>query len=195
MTPEEINKKLVSVETQVTHMTTLLDDILTMGKGEAGKIEVNWITVPVRFFFENLVQEVVESHQRSHRVNLKINSVFEHFQTDEGLIRNILINLLNNAIKFSPKQDEIELTITGSKTEIVFRVRDNGIGISPEDVPKLFQPFYRASNATTISGTGLGLTILKKAVNLLGGKIEVTSFVGRGTEFFVTLPIKNEKEE
>jgi len=193
MTPEDIDRKLMSIETQVTHMTSLLDDVLTIGKGEAGKIEVNLITVPVRFFFENLVLEVVESHRRSHRVNLKINCAYEHFQTDEGLMRNILINLLSNAIKFSPQQNEIELTIIGNQSEIVFRVRDNGIGIPPEDIAKLFQPFYRAGNATSISGTGLGLSIVKKAVGLLGGKIETTSFVGKGTEFFVTLPIKNEK--
>ena len=155
MTPEEINRKLVSVETQVTHMTTLLDDILTIGKGEAGKIEVRWITVPVRFFFENLVQQVVESTRGSHRVNLKINCAFDHFQTDEGLIRNIVINLLNNAIKFSPQHDEVELTITASRTKMVMSVRDYGIGIPPNDVAKLFQPFYRASNASAISGTGL----------------------------------------
>jgi len=193
MTPEDVNRKLMSVETQVTHMTSLLDDILTIGKAEAGKLELNLISVPVRCFFENLVQEVVESHRRSHRVNLKINYSFEHFQTDEGLMRNILINLLNNAIKFSPQQDEVELTITGTEDEIVFRVRDNGIGIPPEDIAKLFQPFYRAGNATSISGTGLGLSIVKKAVGLLGGKIETTSFVGKGTEFFVTLPINKEK--
>jgi len=195
MTPEEINRKLMSVETQVTHMTTLLDDILTIGKGEAGKIEVNWITVPVRFFFENLVQQVVESTRKTHHVNLKINCAFEHFQTDEGLIRNIAINLLNNAIKFSPQQDKVDLTITATTTKMVISVRDYGIGIPPDDVAKLFQPFYRASNVTAISGTGLGLSILKKAVNLLGGEIKVNSFAGRGTEFLITLPIKNEKEK
>jgi len=195
MTPEDINRKLVSVETQVTHMTTLLDDILTIGKGEAGKIKVNWITLPVRLLFENLVQEVAESTGRSHRIKLKMNCAVGHFKTDEGLIRNVMINLLNNAIKFSPSQHEIELTITSTRAKMVISVRDYGIGIPTSDVAKLFQPFYRASNVTAIPGTGLGLSILKKAVNLLGGEIKVNSFVGQGTEFLVTLPIQNEDEK
>src|SRR5437763_251790 len=115
MTPEEIDKKLVNIETEVSHMISLLADILTIGKGEAGKIEVNWKSVPVSSFFENLAQQVIESTQKSHRINLRLNYPFECFQTDEGLIRNIAINLLNNAIKFSPHQDEIELNVTGSE--------------------------------------------------------------------------------
>jgi signal transduction histidine kinase len=194
MSPEEIDKKLVSIETEVSHMASLLADILTIGKGEAGKIEVNWKSIPVGFFFKNLAQQVVESTQKSHRVNLKLHCPFECFQTDEGLIRNIVINLLNNAIKFSPHQDEIELTVTGSQAEIIIRVRDFGIGIPPEDASKLFEPFYRATNVAAISGTGLGLSIVKKAVDLLGGEVKVPRVLGPGTEFLVTLPIKNGKE-
>ena len=188
MTGEDLDKKLVTIETQVKHMSSLLDDILTIGKADAGKIEVNWVSLPVRTFFENLALEVVESARRSHRINMKIDYSAENFRTDEGLIRNVVINLLNNAIKFSQKSDEVDFEITGNDSRLIISVRDHGIGIPTEDVEKLFQPFYRGGNVATISGTGLGLSIVKKAIDLLGGDITMKSELGKGAEFTITLP-------
>ena len=190
LTPDAINEKLLGIETQVRHMSGLLDDILTIGKGDAGRIEVNLVTLPVRTLFENMAREVINSMKRSHEVNLQITFPRETFETDEGLIRNIVINLLSNAIKFSDTSNEVILSVGGNKDEMVIGVRDYGIGIPPEDAAKLFEPFYRGSNVSTISGTGLGLSIVKKAVDLLEGEIKVNSNVGRGTEFLVTLPTK-----
>ena len=191
LTPDAIDEKLQRIETQVRHMSSLLDDILTIGKGEAGRIEVNLVTLPVRTLFENMANEVINSMRRSHKVNLQITFPLEIFLIDEGLIRNIVINLLSNAIKFSHNSNEVVLSVAGNKNEMIIGVRDYGIGIPPEDASKLFEPFYRGSNVSTISGTGLGLSIVRKAVDLLGGDIKVNSNVGRGTEFLVTLPVKS----
>lgn len=188
LAPEEIDKKLEAIETQVKHMSTLLNDVLTIGKSESGKLEVVRSEFNVKSLMESLVLEVVNSTQRTHQVKLLMNCQAETFLTDEGLMRNIIINLLTNAIKFSPNSNLIELKVSCEEYALIFSVRDYGLGIPAEDLPKLFEPFVRAKNVGNIRGTGLGLSIVRKAVDLLGGDISISSEVGKGTEFTVILP-------
>jgi signal transduction histidine kinase len=108
---------------------------------------------------------------------------------DEGLMRNIIINLLVNAIKFSPEANEVDFSVVCDKQTLTIQIRDYGVGIPEEDIDKLFQAFFRSKNVGAIAGTGLGLSIVKKAVSLLDGDIQVKSRVDLGTEFIVTLPI------
>jgi len=192
MTPDEVDTKLQNIEKQVHHMSYLLDDVLTVGKSDAGKIKVNWSTLRIRNLFDSLAQEVTQSTNDSHRITVQIDSVRESFLSDEKLMRSIIINLLTNAIKFSPGKDEVELTVSCNEIEMRILVRDFGMGIPPEDMDKLFESFYRGGNVTTISGTGLGLSIVKKAVDLLKGEVKMKSELGEGTEFCVSLPVKNE---
>ncbi len=110
---------------------------------------------------------------------------------DEKLLRQILENLLNNAIKYSPRGSNIDFIISGLDQQAVFTIRDRGIGIPPEDQPRLFETFHRAANVGTIAGTGLGLAIVKKCVDIHQGQIAVESEIGVGTTFTVTLPIYN----
>lgn len=191
---EEIDKKLDNIEKQVRHMAYLLDDVLMIGKSEAGKIQVKWSELPIRNLFENLAVEVMNSTRRTHRINLSLDAERKSFYTDEGLMRNIVINLLNNAIKFSPNAKEIDFSVSCQENEMVLMVRDYGIGIPEEDMGKLFEAFYRGKNVTTISGSGLGLSIVKKATELLGGEVKLKSKIGIGTEITITLPLKDEKE-
>ena len=191
MTPDELDKKLQNIETQVDHMAYLLDDVLTIGKSEAGKIKVNRSTVNIRKLFESLVEDATQSTHGSHRIKVEINCTMDSFPGDEKLMRSIIINLLTNAIKFSPGRDEVELTVSCYENEMFILVRDFGMGIPPEDMDKLFESFYRGGNVTAISGTGLGLSIVKKAVDLLGGEVKVTSNLGEGTEFTVRIPLKH----
>jgi len=191
MTPDEVDTKLQNIEKQVHHMSYLLDDVLTVGKSDAGKIKVNWSTLRIRNLFESLVQEVTQSTNGSHRINMQIDCVRESFLSDEKLMRSIIINLLTNAIKFSPGKDEVELTVSCNEIEMRILVVDFGMGIPSEDMDKLFESFYRGGNVTTISGTGLGLSIVKKAVDLLKGEVRMKSELGKGTEFRVSLPLRN----
>lgn len=190
----EIDKKLDNIEKQVRHMAYLLDDVLMIGKSEAGKIQVKWSALPFKNLFENLAVEVMNSTRRTHRINLSLESAHKSFLSDEGLMRNIVINLLNNAIKFSPNAKEVDFTVTCQENEMVLMVRDYGIGIPEEDVGKLFEAFYRGKNVTSISGSGLGLSIVKKATELLGGDVKLKSKIGIGTEITITLPLKDEKD-
>jgi signal transduction histidine kinase len=104
-------------------------------------------------------------------------------------LRRILINLLANAIKYSPAADAVEFHVVQRGDDLVFQITDHGLGIPPEARPRLFDTFYRAGNVAGIQGTGLGLAIVKKAVELHGGAIDYTSEVNHGTTFSVTLPV------
>jgi signal transduction histidine kinase len=111
---------------------------------------------------------------------------------DEKLLRHILSNLLSNAIKYSPAGGTIHFALACQDREGIFQIRDEGIGIPPEDLKQLFESFHRATNVGNIAGTGLGLAIVKKSVDLQGGKIKVNSQIALGTTFTVTLPLNKE---
>ncbi|MBW4450158.1 MAG: sensor histidine kinase [Spirirestis rafaelensis WJT71-NPBG6] len=108
---------------------------------------------------------------------------------DEKLLRQILSNLLSNAIKYSPVGSTVQMTACCEKGEVIFKIKDSGIGIPSEDLQRLFDTFHRAKNVGTIPGTGLGMAIVKKSVDLHGGQITVNTEVGVGTVFTVTLPL------
>lgn len=192
LTPEEIDDKLANIERQVSHMTHLLDDVLMIGKGEAGKIPVRLVTINVPEFFESLCREVEQSTAKTHSIRLTHRLQIPIMLSDEKLLRNIFINTLTNAIKFSPYARYVDLTLTGDAKKVSLQVRDYGIGIPAEDMEQLFEPFHRGSNANTIQGTGLGLSIMKKGVDLLRGFIDVKSEVGAGTTLTITLPLLHE---
>jgi signal transduction histidine kinase len=112
---------------------------------------------------------------------------------DEKLMRSIAANLLSNAIKYSPQGGEVSLTIEFHPDTVSIEVRDRGIGIAPIDRQQLFEPFYRGKNVRTIPGTGLGLVVVKKCVDLHQGSIEILSEVNMGTTCLVTLPISTNR--
>ena len=108
--------------------------------------------------------------------------------TDEKITRNIFINLLINAVKFSPNADKVFLNLKSNDSEVIIELIDQGIGINREELEHIFTPFHRGKNVSTIQGTGLGLAIVKESIALMKGKIKVESKVGEGTKFTITLP-------
>jgi signal transduction histidine kinase len=111
---------------------------------------------------------------------------------DERLVRHILVNLLSNALKYSPVDSVVRLTVATRADELVFEVEDAGIGIPEDDLPTLFEPFHRGANAADFDGTGLGLAMVKRCVDVHRGSIVVDSRIGRGTRFSVRLPASAE---
>jgi PAS domain S-box-containing protein len=190
---EEFDKKLAGIDKQVQHMTFLLDDILTLGKSDAGAIQVKSSKLNIRSFLEKTIEEVRNAHQNSHRIDFDFTMPVkaEEIETDEKLLRNVFVNLLSNAIKFSPGKESVSVRGEMEGNNIVLQVKDSGIGIPEEDVRNIFEPFHRGNNAAAIQGTGLGLSIVKKAVDLLKGTIEVASEPGCGTTFTVKIPSEN----
>jgi PAS domain S-box-containing protein len=178
---------LQRIQGAVKHMTSLLNDVLLLGKAEAGKLELKPIALDLPKFCQELVEELqhgISSHQ------IIFNSQTQNLVVclDEKLLRHILINLLTNAIKYSPDRNQINFDLICEAQTAIFRIQDRGMGIPLEDQDKLFDSFHRANNVGSISGTGLGLAIVKRAVDLHGGTITVDSQIDVGTTFVVTIP-------
>ena len=182
------NAKLAKIETQVKHMTNLLEDVLTFGKTESGKIiykpkEVNLIN-----FFKVIIEEIENINGNKHKVEFEFDNPKYTIMLDEKIGRNIFMNLLTNAIKFSPNTSFVFLKVNTKNTEVQIEIIDKGIGIYENELEHIFTPFHRGQNINTIQGTGLGLAIVKESVDLMKGKIEVESKVGEGTKFKVYIP-------
>lgn len=188
---QERDQKLDNIVVQVEHMTVLLDDVLTYGKNEAGKINLVKSNVNLQDFTNKITEEVGYTTKNTHKIQTNFHNTPVEIETDEKLLRSVMSNLLTNAIKFSPGQQKVYLTISGSENQIQIRVRDEGLGIPSDETEKIFEPFLRGKGVVAIPGTGLGLSITKKAVELLGGTLQVESEVNRETTFTVQLPFTN----
>jgi PAS domain S-box-containing protein len=177
------------IQAAVKHMTGLLNDVLLIGKAEAGKLQFNPTVINLSQFCRELVEEM-QLTASDYRIVFRnqVDSLTDCMM-DEKLLRHILSNLLSNAIKYSPQGSTVSFELVCEQGNAVFRIQDQGIGIPVPDQAQLFNSFHMASNVGTISGTGLGLAIIKKSVDFHGGNITFESEVGEGTAFIVTLPL------
>jgi PAS domain S-box-containing protein len=205
---EKTEKKLEHlsrIQTAAVHMNQLLNDVLIIGKTDAGKLCVNLASVNLEIFCSELVEEFQIIAQNSHTLifihhPLELSDTGNNFcrchqaWIDEKLLRQILSNLLSNAIKYSPQGGSIQFILTCQNTQLQIQIQDPGIGIPLEDQPQLFEVFHRAKNVGDIPGTGLGLAIVKRAVDALQGKITVESEVGMGTIMTLTLPFTHRSQ-
>jgi signal transduction histidine kinase len=184
-------ERVQKIDKHIDYMTALLDDVLTIGKSDAVKLVANVESVNLHQFVNKIVQEVQTANGNTHQVHVYLcENVPDILDTDEKFLKNIFINLLNNAIRYSPLSGEVWLNIYRNGDEINFEVCDKGLGISPGEQEKIFEPFYRSDITKDIQGTGLGLSIVKRAAELLNGKVNVDSEVGKGSTFTVTLLIR-----
>lgn len=175
------------IKESVRHLTSILNDFLSLEKVEAGKIANR----PKRVDVDQLMLKIIDQQQELCRHDQVIKYSFEGqaaFNIDPELLRHIAENLLSNALKYTPNGGQIEVQLRADHTELSLSVADTGIGIPEKDQPKLFDRFFRATNATNLEGTGLGLSIVKKYLDLIDGEISFESEVMRGTTFFVTIP-------
>ena len=184
---KKLNEKVQVIEKHVSYMSHLLEDVLTFNKNEKGRIKIIPSTIGLENFIRDAVEEVTCNAKHSHHICVSTNKL-GCLVTDEKLLRSILINLLTNAIKFSPAKEEITLNVLDQKTFITLEVRDEGIGIPEEELEMIFEPFIRGRSTEEIQGTGLGLSIVKKAVEILNGTICVESSPGKGSVFSVRIP-------
>jgi signal transduction histidine kinase len=191
LTSEKRQAYLRQIQESARRMTALLNDVLSIGQAEAGKLEFNPEPLDVEEFCRDLVEEIKLGNSVQHTITFSRPSQLTKACMDKNLLRQILTNLLSNAIKYSPEGSAVTFDLICQDEKAIFDIKDEGIGISPEDQQRLFESFQRGSNVGKISGTGLGLTIAKKAVDLHGGKIAVKSEVGVGTTFSVAIPLNN----
>ncbi len=177
------------IQSTVKHMTTLINDVLFVNKAEFDKLDFNPALIDLASFFQELVDELQCTVSNSHYLTFVNLHECGQGNFDVKLLRQILTNLISNAIKYSPKGGTVKINLTCEDNHIIFQVIDQGIGIPIEDQEHLFKSFNRASNVGTIAGTGLGLSIVKKCVERQGGQITVKSEIGVGTTFTVRLPL------
>lgn len=182
---DRVGRQLARVKGAVNNITSILDEFLSLTKIEEGEIKLHPKPLNLREYlsgvcltFKNFTkpgQDIVYTHEGPD--NIKV---------DQSVLGSIMDNLVSNAIKYSPENSNIYIT-SHVNQQIYLTVKDNGIGIPEDDQRHLFERFFRASNAGNVQGTGLGLHILKRYLDLAKGSIEVHSEVGKGTEFKITL--------
>lgn len=179
------------IQCAVKHMNEILNDVLIIGRAEAGRLDFRPTQLELVEYCRNLVEEIQLNVKNQHAIAFSSQNQSILCCMDEKLLGHILSNLLSNAIKYSPTSSTVKFTLTLEQEQAVFEIQDRGIGIPPEDLPHLFESFHRATNVGNIQGTGLGLAIVKNCVDTHKGEITVRSVVDMGTTFTVTLPLGN----
>lgn len=187
---EKREKHIQRIKNSVNNLNDILEDFLSLGKLNEGRVDKKMEKVNLKEILADTLEEMKAMLKKEQYFELDCNGDCDAF-TDKKLFRNILINLISNAIKFS---DEGKAIIVKGKTEgdtATISVVDKGIGISEKDQEHLFSSFFRAANATNIQGTGLGLHIVKRYVDLLEGEVELQSELNKGTTVNFTIPVNS----
>ncbi len=188
-TPAKRTAKLHQIGVQVNNIVQLLEDVLTMSKANAGKLDFKPETLALHSFCQQIWDNFVHIAEKTHEMEFVYTCDQEYVYLDPNLVNYILVNLISNAIKYSPVNGHVRFEVAREGGYVVFRISDNGIGIPLEDQARLFEPFHRASNTRGITGTGLGLSIVKSYVDAHHGGVEVESTENQGSQFSVYLPI------
>ena len=185
---KEREKYFDKIKTTVKTMNEVLEGFLVIGKTEASPKQAPVSPFDLQNFCEGVWQDVQTITQTQHQLIFNSKCPNITLVSNQNLLRQMLINLLLNAVKYSPKSDTVYLELDWEENQIIFRIKDEGVGIPKAEQKHLFDPFHRASNVLHFSGTGLGMVIVKRAVELQNGKISFESEIGVGTTFTVRLP-------
>ena len=180
-------RHIEKIKSSVRSLNGILEDFLSLGKLEEGKISIHTEEFDVQEFIFSIVEEMNPLLRTNQHLSVD-HKGFSKAVSDKRLIKNILINLITNAIKFSDEGSTVQLNVSAAEDVISFEVIDRGIGIPKDEFEHLFSSFYRARNAVNIQGTGLGLHIVKRYLELLQGEIQVETEVGKGSKFSIQIP-------
>lgn len=196
---ERYDQKLSAIQKQeylqaiianTDRMTAMIDDILVLGRIEAQQLPLTPTTLELVGFCREVLQEL-QPTTPDHALHFTCRHTQIWVQMDEQVLRSILVNILQNAIRYSPTPDPIELKLARRKQQLTLQITDHGLGIPEADQAFLFEPFHRGRNVSNIPGTGLGLNIVKQFVALLHGTITFDSTLGVGTSFRIRLPLQS----
>ncbi|NJL93576.1 MAG: PAS domain-containing protein [Anaerolineae bacterium] len=190
LSPEKAALRLRNIAQQVERLEEMLDEISTLSRARQGLLTFIPSLTDIPSFCQNLLDEATGLSNRPHRLHLELALEQTIAVLDPNLLHHALMNLLSNAIKYSPEGGDISLTVRQQSGHLLFTVRDQGIGIPRQEHKRLFEPFYRASNVGTIRGTGLGLALVREAVELHEGTVHLESQLGQGSAFTLRLPLR-----
>ncbi len=185
--PDQL-KNLFQIQASAKLMTQLLNDILTLARADAGKLECKAELLEMQFFCLNLIEDIQLFSEQPRTIKFDKYGTRTYAYLDEKLLYSILSNLLSNAIKYSSPESSIYFTLTCEPDVVIFQVKDEGVGIPEEEQSKIFEPFCRGRNAGNVTGSGLGMAVVKKCLDLHQGNLTVESQVGIGTTFTIKLP-------
>jgi len=181
---------LEKIKKSISGLRNTLERVTILYKNELVKPKLNIQKLEPHKFFNDLLDELMIASNETCLININFDMTEKYICADEFILKQILLNLVNNAIKFSNKEGQIRLLIKLQKSNVIVSIKDEGIGVSKKDIKNLFHPFYRGSNASLIPGDGLGLAIVKKLCAIHKIKIELTSELNKGAEFILTIPQK-----
>lgn len=188
LSDDQIDQRFDKIKDQVGHLKDIMEDVLLLARMQARRVDFS----PVRLDLEDLCRSVLDEFQShsdfTHQIEYSGSDTVRQVVLDKKLMRQIISNVVSNAIKYSPPFSCVRVSLEYDSGAVVLTVSDEGIGIPEADLPHLFEPFHRAANVGTVSGTGLGLVITKELVELQGGTISVNSQVDVGTTFTVLIP-------
>ncbi|MGV3611896.1 MAG: PAS domain-containing sensor histidine kinase [Fluviicola sp.] len=186
---ENLDKYLGKVKTSIKNLIEILNDFLSVGKLEEGMLQNTPSPINLKNYMEDILTEMKAFGTENHLLSYQHIGP-ENVKLDHRLLKNILFNLISNAVKFSPENGTVEINSIVGDQEVEISVKDHGIGISEADQKHLFERFFRGHNATYIQGTGLGLNIVAKYVELMHGSIHLESAENKGTAIKIRLPHK-----
>lgn len=189
LTPDRHNAHLNKIQLQAAYMQELMEDVLLISRARSGRLSASFSPVDVRNLVLKTIEDVGLDSSDEHHFHWHLSGDFSSARLDPKLVQHVIVNLLQNAIKYTPPGGEINLRVSREDDTLLFVVSDTGIGIPEQDQSHLFVPFHRAENAGSQKGTGLGLALVKISVDAMSGQISVDSTVGVGTTFTVRLPI------
>lgn len=175
------------IKKSINYLTNTIDEITALYKYGSSKEKLLVRKVDIRKFINDILDEVAVNISSTHYVNVNIEPGLTTVKCNEFVLKQILLNIINNAIKFSPGGGQIQLDIKADKKFVEFTIRDEGVGIDKSDLQNLFRPFFRGKNVSTIPGAGLGLAIVKRLGKIHKARIQCTSEVNKGTQFRVTI--------
>ncbi len=187
--PEERTANLRDITDATRQMSRMMEEVLLIGRAEAGKLECHPVPLDLAGLVHRVVTDVSTTHNRRCPIHLCLPSGLPLARGDESLLRHILTNLLSNAVKYSPDGAPVQLRLRERNGIAYFSVRDFGIGIPDSDQPLLFEAFHRGRNVGQTQGTGLGMTIVRRCVEVHSGRISFHSREGAGSRFSVALPL------
>ncbi len=185
---DKVVKHVTRIRAKVRELTAMLNDFLSLEKLEQGQARCAPVQVDLVHLCIKMIEELQDIAKPGQEINYDHQGEERMVYHDQQMLSNVLSNLLSNAIKYSPEDKRIDLITSISDGSVKITVRDEGMGIPERDQEHLFERFFRAHNALTIQGTGLGLNIVRKFLDLMGGSIRYESELGKGTTFTVVLP-------
>jgi PAS domain S-box-containing protein len=191
--PEWLDDKKIRninrIKDSAQKITQMLTDVLILARAEAEKLELKPKTLNLKQFCQQILEEIQTEPNEARISLIYTGNANDEVDLDEQLLHSILINILSNAVKYSPQGEEVKFEVNLQAESVVFTIKDQGIGIPLTDRAHLFDAFYRGENVGRIEGTGLGLAVVKRCVDLQEGQITCNSYPGEGTTFIVSIPI------